>query len=99
MSKTISASRQRNVVNLVLKILGGEKRTSPLVLACVSLMMDSLLNEMLVLRVVRVNDLDCLPSALAFGRIVTLNGEAGQQRCQCTTLGIHTRLYQLLATA
>lgn len=53
-------------------------RTSPLVLSGVSLMVYTLLNQMLVLRIVRVHDLDRLPPALAFPCIVGFDGE----RCE-----------------
>lgn len=58
-----------------------------------------LLNEVLVFGVIWVDDLDRLPPALALGRVVGLEGEASQQRRERETLGVHTRLHQLVCAA
>lgn len=62
-------------------------------------MMDLLLDVVLVLWIVRVYHLDRLPPPPSFRRISTLKREARQQRRQCETLGVHTRLDNLLAPA
>jgi hypothetical protein len=57
---------------------------------------DLLLNNMLMFGIVRVNNPDRLPSSLALCSIRTFNRKAAEQRRQCATLCVHTRLYQLL---
>ena len=59
-------------------------------------MMDPLLDEVLVRRVVRVKHLDCLPSSLPARRIRALQRKASQQHRHRQPLRIHTRLHELL---
>lgn len=59
-------------------------------------MVDPLLDDVLVFWVVGVNDSDCLPAAPALGRIGTLEGEAGQQRGEGSSLCVHTGLHEFL---
>jgi hypothetical protein len=62
-------------------------------------MMNLLLDDVLVCRVVRIQDLDRLPPSLALRRIRALNRERREKRCQCTSLSVHTRLNELLGSA
>ena len=61
--------------------------------------MDPLLDDVLMCGIVGIQNLDRLPPSLALSRITTLKRKTGQQRCQCTTLRIHTRLDELLGAA
>jgi hypothetical protein len=62
-------------------------------------MMNPLLNDVLVCRIIGIQNLDRLPPSLALRRITSLKRKTGQQRRQCTTLRIHTRLDELLGAA
>ena len=75
------------------------KRTSPLILASIPLVVDPLLDDVLVLGIVGVDDLDRLPTSLALGRIAALEGKASEQRGESQALRIHTRRHQLLRAA
>lgn len=62
-------------------------------------MVNLLLNDGLVCRVIGIQHLDCLPPSLAFRCVGTLNRKTGQQRRQRSTLGIHTGLDEFLGAA
>lgn len=59
-------------------------------------MVNPLLNYPLVRRVIWIQHLDSLPSALALPQIITLERKTGNQHCQRQALRVHTRLHQLL---
>ena len=59
-------------------------------------MVNSLLNHVLVLRVIRIKDPDRLPASFALCYIFALKREAGQKCGQSSALRIHTRLHDLL---
>lgn len=61
--------------------------------------MNLLLNDVLVCRVIRIQNLDRLPPSLALRRVRALNRKRCKQRRQCTSLGVHTRLDKLLGAA
>jgi len=73
-----------------------ERRTSPLVLTSISLMVNSLLNHMLVCRVIRIQNLDCLPPSLAILCVRSLECERRHENSQCRALRVHTCLYEFL---
>lgn len=62
-------------------------------------MVNLLLDDVLVCRIIGIQDLDCLPPPLALCRICALNRKRREQRRQCASLSIHTRLNKLLGTA
>jgi len=80
------------------KALAGIIRTSPLVLTSIPLMMYPLLYQMLMCRIVRIQNLDSLPPALALVHIVGFKRKTRQQHSNSQALRIHTSLYQLLLT-
>lgn len=61
--------------------------------------MNLLLNNVLVCGVVGIQDLDRLPPSLALRRIRALNRKRREEGSQCTSLGVHTRLDELLRAA
>jgi hypothetical protein len=62
-------------------------------------MMNLLLNNMLMLGIIRIQDLNRLPPALTLRRIRTFDCKAAQQCRQRASLRVHTSLYQLLRAA
>jgi hypothetical protein len=75
-----------------------KKLTHPLVLAIVALVVNLLLNDVLVGRVVRVEDLDGLPAALALVLVLGLECQTGDDNSQSQTLSVDTSLDELLLT-
>jgi len=69
-----------------------------LIFTLVTLVMDLLLNDVLVSRVIRVEDLDSLPSALALVLVLGLERQTGNNDSQCQTLSVDTSLDELLLT-
>jgi hypothetical protein len=69
-----------------------------LVLAIVALVVNLLLNDVLVGRVVRVEDLDGLPAALALVLVLGLESQTGNNNSQSQTLSVDTSLDELLLT-
>jgi hypothetical protein len=75
-----------------------KKLTHPLVLAIVALVVNLLLDDVLVGRVVRVEDLDGLPAALALVLVLGLECQTGDDNSQSQTLSVDTSLDELLLT-
>lgn len=74
-------------------------RTSPLVLTSIPLMMYPLLYQMLMRRIVWIQNLDSLPPALALVHIVGFKRKTRQQHSNSQALRIYTSLHQLLLTS
>lgn len=70
--------------------------TPPEILPLVPLVMNPLLNQLLVFRIVRVQDLHRLPPPLALVAVAQLKRCRRHQHRQRQALRVHTRLHQLL---
>ena len=81
---------------LLQTLLLGLDHVHPLILALVFLMVDLLLDDVLVLRVVGVDVLDRLPAALALCGVHTFESERCDHDGHCETLGVDTRLHEFL---
>ena len=77
----------------------GNILTSPLILPRIPLMMNPLLNNMLMLGIIRIHHLNGLPPPPPLRRIRPLERKTRQQRRQRPSLRIHTRLDELLRAA
>lgn len=73
------------------------KLTSPQILSSISLVMDFLLDQMLVLWIIWVQDHDRLPAPLALVRITNLKRCRGDEHRERQSLGVHSCLHQLLS--
>lgn len=60
--------------------------------------MNPLLNQPLMLRIIRIHHLNRLPASLPLRGIIRLERKRAQQRRQRQSLRIHTRLHQLLGS-
>ena len=81
---------------LLQTLLLGLNHVHPLVLTLVLLVVNLLLDDVLVFRVVGVDVLDRLPSALALCGVDTLEGERCDHDGHGEALGVDTRLHEFL---
>lgn len=72
--------------------------THPLIFTLVVLVMNLLLNDVLVSRIVRVENLDGLPAALALVLVLGLECQTSNDNSQSQTLSVDTSLNELLLT-
>lgn len=93
---TISAGKVSKPPQKGVEYLEQEKHTTPQILSLVSFMMNLLLNQMLMLRIIRVEHHNRLPPPLPLTRIPNLERRRRYQHRQRQPLRVNPSLHKLL---